>query len=466
MAAKKHFNVGDLIWAKMKGFPFWPGRIAKPPTDARSSAPKKTRHYVFFFGSENHAWIKDQNIVHHSEEMLQSASTKKKSNSLKLAIKQITKEAPKNAKLLVKAKKSLKKSREVSASGTEKKIAKYKKKVQRMKVKTESPKVRKKVLSKRRVISSRFTRRELQPGPTRNLHEPRPSDKKIGFIGLGKMGKTLVKHLLTSNHMVTIYDTTFNNCRDFIQFGVTIALTPDDVVQMCDIIFCCVSDSEAVKRVVFGNDGILSGLERSPPGSKGYVEMTTMDSTTSIEIAEAITSKGGRYLQATLCGTTTMAENGSLLILSAGDQQVFIDCNTCFCSFSGIARLLSYDVGCLSKINIINNMLIGISHVALAECLTFVERCNLNPDLFMDIVENSQLGSPLLAHIGESLLSRAFPNDTSAVKRQQKDLQLALSLDTNGELKMFVTAMANELFKRAKRDHYSDVYDVYTMANY
>ncbi|KAF8785510.1 putative oxidoreductase GLYR1 like protein [Argiope bruennichi] len=438
MAAKKHFNVGDLIWAKMKGFPFWPGRIAKPPTDARSSVPKKAQHYI------------------------------KISNKA-------------NAKYVVKAKESPKKSREVSTNVIEKKIAQE----QRMKEKTESPKVRKKVLPKRcatdefqkkkifpprklskrptedfselikntppnlnhncitdiRLLdqqqhhptttctSSRIATRdnfELLPCPTRNLHEPneviraknvRPSDKKIGFIGLGKM--------------------------------VQLALTPGVLVEKCDIIFCCVSDPEASKTIVFGNNGVLSGFERSPCGSKGYVEMTTMDPTTSIEIAEAITLKGGRYLEATINGTMEMAEDGTLLILSAGDQELFRNCESYFSTFSRNAHYLSCEVGYGSKMNLILSMLIGVSHVALAEAMTFVKRCNLDPITFLEIIECSPLNSPLIDEIG---LSGVCPNDTSDVKHQQKDLQLAILLDTNGEQKMFVTAIANELFNLAKTD--------------
>ncbi|XP_055946540.1 cytokine-like nuclear factor N-PAC isoform X1 [Argiope bruennichi] len=535
MVAKKDFDIGDLVWAKMKCFPFWPAKIAKPPTDAKSSTPKKAQHYVFFFGSENYAWIQDENIVYHSEEMLQSAN-KKKSTLLKLAIKQITEEAPKKAKSLVKEKESLKKSPEASTSGTEKKVAK----VQRMKMKTESPKVRKKVAPKRRVMdespnrrspplqfserptedysqsinnappnvnhnriaiirpldeqqhrprpppssttthtSSAITRRdyfELQPGPTLDLSEPseaikaknvRPSDKKIGFIGLGMMGQRLVKNLLTSNHKVTIWNRTPEKCVEFAKVGAVIAQTPGDVVEKCDIIFCCVSGPEASKSLVFGNCGILSGLERSSPGSKGYVEMTTMDPTTSIEIAEAITHKGGRYLEAPISGSRKMAEDGTLLILGAGDRELFTYCESCFFALSKNAYYLSCDVGSGSKMNLILSMLVGVSHAALAEAMALVERSGLSQTNFLEILELSPLNSPLLTDKGQAMLSRLFTTNSS-LKYQQKDLNLALSLGNSVSQPMLITAAANELFKHAKLLRYSDhdVSAVYLGAKY
>ncbi|KAF8785094.1 putative oxidoreductase GLYR1 like protein [Argiope bruennichi] len=473
MASKKYFDIGDLVWAKMKSFPFWPAKIVNPPTDTKYSALKKARHYVFFFGSENYAWIQDQNIVHHSEEMLQTASNKKQSNGLKLAIKQIIEEAPKKAKSLAKEKESP----EVSTSGTEKKTAE----VQRMKRKTESPRVRKKAAPKRRIVDGTANKRtysvtrhgyvEPELGPVINLHEPnetvrvkdvRPSKAKIGFIGLGMMGQRLAKNLLITNHKVTVWNRTFEKCIDFARGGASFALSPCDVVQKCDIIFCCVSDSKASKSVVFGHRGILAGLERSPRGSKGYVEMTTMDPTTSIEIAEAITNKGGRYLEAAITGSLEMAEGGALLVLSAGNRELFLKCKSCFFAFSDNAYHLSCDVGKGFKMRLIHSALIGVLQAAFAEAMVLLERCNVSQINFLEILELGPLYSRLISEKGRFFLqSRSFPTDNS-LKYQQKDLQLALSLDTDGKQPMLITAAANEIFKRAKFNNYSDVYALYS----
>ncbi|GFQ67004.1 putative oxidoreductase GLYR1 homolog [Trichonephila clavata] len=96
MVAKKDFEIGDLVWAKMKNFPFWPARITLPPIvlekdfysakglqKKRSSTPRKAQHYVFFFGTKNYAWILDENIVPHSVEMLHNVSRKKSTSYVK-----------------------------------------------------------------------------------------------------------------------------------------------------------------------------------------------------------------------------------------------------------------------------------------------------------------------------------------------------------------------------------------------
>ncbi|KAF8791062.1 putative oxidoreductase GLYR1 like protein [Argiope bruennichi] len=522
MAAKKDFNIGDLVWAKMKCFPFWPAKIVEPPTDKKST-PKKARHYVFFFGSKNYAWIQDENIVHHSEEMLQSTSSRKKSTLLKLAIKQITEDAPKQTKLLVKQKKSPEKSPEASTSGTQNKIAK----VQRKEGKTESQKVRKKVVPKRRAMdeseyertsppqklserpaedfsdlinntppnlnykriavirpleehtpppttaaapphtSSGITSRgyyELLPLPTFDLSAPSPtvvsrrvipSDKEIGFIGLGMMGQRLVKNLLTCRHKVTVWNRTPEKCMPFTKIGAQLAQTPSDVVEKCDIIICCVSGPEASKSLVFGNCGILSGLDKSPPGSKSYVEMTTLDPTTSLDIAEAISRKGGRYLEAPFNGSRENAEDGNLLIMSAGDKEVFVSCESCFFTLAKNAYYLGDEVGTGSKMNLILRMFMGVSSAGLAESMALVQHCKLSQINFMEIIELGPVSSSLLLEKGQAIMSRCFQTNNT-LKYQQRDITLALALDNGHGQPMSVTTAANEVFKRAKRQKYSD----------
>ncbi|PRD18136.1 UNVERIFIED_CONTAM: glyr1, partial [Trichonephila clavipes] len=92
MESQTNFENGDLVWAKMKNYPFWPAKIVSPPTG--KEMPKKKsgkKHYVFFFGTEDYAFIAYENIVPHSDEMLNKVS-KKKSYSLSKAIEDIVKE--------------------------------------------------------------------------------------------------------------------------------------------------------------------------------------------------------------------------------------------------------------------------------------------------------------------------------------------------------------------------------------
>jgi 3-hydroxyisobutyrate dehydrogenase-like beta-hydroxyacid dehydrogenase len=98
------------------------------------------------------------------------------------------------------------------------------------------------------------------------------------------------------------------------------------VIAECDITFSCVADPQVAKDMVFGNCGVLSEITTV----KGYVEMTGIDADTSQDIAEAINLKGGRYLEAQVQGSKDEAQDGTLVVLVAGDRSLFDDCQSCF----------------------------------------------------------------------------------------------------------------------------------------
>ncbi|GFV27459.1 putative oxidoreductase GLYR1 [Trichonephila clavipes] len=149
-----------------------------------------------------------------------------------------------------------------------------------------------------------------------------PTKKKIGFLGLGKMGQRIVKNLLISRHTVNIWNRTKNKCKVFVEAGAIACKSPAEVVKNSDIIFNCVSDVFAVKTILFCPDGVLKGLENSCTNEKifkGFVEMSTIGLESSLEIAAHINDRGDKYLEACMTGTRTSANLGELFILASGD---------------------------------------------------------------------------------------------------------------------------------------------------
>ena len=108
------------------------------------------------------------------------------------------------------------------------------------------------------------------------------------------------------------------------------AASAAEVVSASDVTFSCVSDPSALKEVVFGNCGALQGIAEG----KGYVDMSTVDVETCLEVAEAVTSRGGRFLEAPLCGSKQAAKRGCLTVLASGDKSLYDDCQSCFNAIS------------------------------------------------------------------------------------------------------------------------------------
>ncbi|CAH0719306.1 unnamed protein product, partial [Brenthis ino] len=253
-------------------------------------------------------------------------------------------------------------------------------------------------------------------------------------------------------------------CKDFEKVGATIAVTPCDVVEEADITFSCVADPQAAKEMVFGNCGVLHcpSLE-----GKGYVEMTSIDADTSHDIVEAISGKGGRYLEAQIQGSKTQAEEGTLIILAAGDRTLFDDCQSCFKAMSKNSFYLGSEIGNASKMNSVLQVVCGVSLAALAEGLALADRAGLSQADLLDVLALTPLASPHLILKGRAMIESSYSTH-QPLTHMQKDLKLALGLGDALEQSLPLTATTNEIFKHAKRLGYAnhDVAAVYIRARF
>lgn len=280
----------------------------------------------------------------------------------------------------------------------------------------------------------------------------RASSLKFGFIGLGLMGQRLVKNLINSGHSVTIWNRTPGKCKEFTKAGATQATTPADVICASDITFSCLSDPHAVKEIVFGNCGVLSDIR----SGKGYVELSTLDPDTNNDISEAIVTRGGRYLAASIISNgKQQAEEGNLTVVLAGDKTLFEDCSSCFEAMSNHTFYLGGAVGDASKMGLVISMLIGNMIGSLAESMALADRTGLSQKDLLEIFSLSPLNCATLLSKGKAMIEGGFPTEMP-LNHMQKDLRLALQLAEEFEHPLPITASTNEVFKHAKHLGYSD----------
>ncbi|GFY74481.1 hypothetical protein TNIN_7811 [Trichonephila inaurata madagascariensis] len=351
------FNIGDLVWAKRKHYPFWPAKIVSPPTvkkraytvkkiqKKKSSTLRKPHHYVFFFGTENWAWISDENIVPHSEEMFNKV-TKKKSASYVKAINKIIEESGSVAELKPKLKKIQKPSRRSDDCST----------------RISSNRSLQVTVSKPIDVQSMDVSPELK-----ELFRK----MKVGFIISGMIGQVLVKKLLNVGHNVSVYNQTPEECKESVDAGAHQFSSLTDLVSNCHIVFSLLSGPEAVKSIVLGNGGILQALEKCEANANcfDYVELTSINLGTLLETAAAINSKGGKYLAAPISGSLTDAENSELLVRVAGDLEFFHICSVYFSVMSQNVVYLGPDIRKAINLNLISKMVEGATSAALRKSM-------------------------------------------------------------------------------------------------
>ncbi|XP_028644193.1 putative oxidoreductase GLYR1 [Grammomys surdaster] len=277
-----------------------------------------------------------------------------------------------------------------------------------------------------------------------------PTDKKIGFLGLGLMGSGIVSNLLKMGHTVTVWNRTAEKCDLFIQEGARLGRTPAEVVSTCDITFACVSDPKAAKDLVLGPSGVLQGIR---PG-KCYVDMSTVDADTVTELAQVIVSRGGRFLEAPVSGNQQLSNDGMLVILAAGDRGLYEDCSSCFQAMGKTSFFLG-EVGNAAKMMLIVNMVQGSFMATIAEGLTLAQVTGQSQQTLLDILNQGQLASIFLDQKCQNILQGNFKPDFY-LKYIQKDLRLAIALGDAVNHPTPMAAAANEVYKRAKALDQSD----------
>ncbi|GFR16208.1 putative oxidoreductase GLYR1 homolog [Trichonephila clavata] len=183
--------------------------------------------------------------------------------------------------------------------------------------------------------------------------------------------------------------------------------------------------------------------------------MTSIDSDTSQVIAEAISERGGRYLEAPITGSLSAAEEGTLLIICAGDLELFKSCETCFFSTAKNTLHMNCDVGSASKMNLIHSMLMSTSNAVLAEQMVVLERNNIPKSKLLDVIQLDSISCPLFSESGRAIVDQNFSTNTS-LKYQQQNLHMALALSSSYAQPLRMASASNELYKATKSLGYSE----------
>uniref|UniRef100_A0A669F2J6 Cytokine-like nuclear factor N-PAC n=1 Tax=Oreochromis niloticus TaxID=8128 RepID=A0A669F2J6_ORENI len=477
--ATVHLRIGDLVWGKLGRYPPWPGKIVSPPKDLKKPRGKKC-HFVKFFGTEDHAWIKVEQLkpYHaHKEEMIKINKGKRFQQAVD-AVEDFLKKA--KGKEQVSEYVSFFLLKDLADSDPEPSTVerlgagpgsgfKWESSV------GERPPPTKPCLDF--YLTLIFGRWDfficLVPVSMISTNLPlivqvtgstsiqaadstaingsiTPTDKRIGFLGLGLMGSGIVSNLLKMGHIVTVWNRTAEKCDLFIQEGARLGRTPAEVASMCDITFSCVSDPKAARDLVLGPSGVLQGIR---PG-KCYVEMSTVDPETITELSQVITSRGGRFLEAPVAGSQQLSNDGMLVILAAGDRTVYEDCSSCFQAMGKTSFFLG-EAGNAARMMLILNMVQGSFMATIAEGLTLAQATGQSQQTFLDILCQGQMASTFVDQKCQNILQGNFKPDYY-LKHIQKDLRLAISMGDMANHPTPMAAAANEVYKRAKALDQSD----------
>ncbi len=273
---------------------------------------------------------------------------------------------------------------------------------------------------------------------------------RIGFLGLGIMGKAMALNLVKAGFEVTVWNRNPSKCAELVEQGAKQADSPKELAANCDISFAMVADPEAALAICLGPDGVAAGIGEG----RGYVDMSTVDDATSQAIDKAITEAGGRFLEAPVSGTKKPAEDGTLVILAAGDKSLYDDALPAFKVMGKMSPYLG-EVGQGAKMKLVVNMIMGGMLSIFSEGMALALKSGLDAQQLSEVLDAGAIANPMFKTKGPMLLAEDY-RTSFPLKHMQKDLRLALALGDKLDLALPTAAITNEAFKQARKAGYAD----------
>jgi 2-hydroxy-3-oxopropionate reductase len=227
--------------------------------------------------------------------------------------------------------------------------------------------------------------------------------KKIGFVGLGIMGKPMSKNLLKAGHSLVVYDIMSAAVDEVVKAGAEKGASPKDVAAKADAIITMLPNSPQVQEVVLGKDGLIEAMK---PGSI-LIDMSSIAPLVSREVAAALAKKKIRMLDAPVSGGEPKAVDGTLSIMVGGAQADF-DEFLLVLKAMGASVVLCGEIGAGNVTKLANQIVVAANIAAVSEALVLATKAGVNPDLVYQAIRGGLAGSTVMDAKAPMMMSRNF----------------------------------------------------------
>ena len=279
--------------------------------------------------------------------------------------------------------------------------------------------------------------------------------RKIGFIGLGLMGRPMSMNLLKAGHTVTVWNRTAVRASELVAAGAKLAKSPREVAEASEILFTIVSDPPALEEVLWGHegksDGALSGLR---PGSI-YVDSSTISPVLARKIAEACSERNARFLDAPVTGGDWGAREGNLVFMIGGDAETLRAVEPVL----GVMGKKWFHLGpngAGQTIKLAMNGILALQVGVMAEALAIVKKAGLSEPQLIEVMQASMARSGVL-DVKAPLMVKADYKPSFPLRLMHKDLGLLLDLGNQLGVSLPTTAAAREVYSYVKGEAKEDL---------
>ena len=264
--------------------------------------------------------------------------------------------------------------------------------------------------------------------------------EKIGFIGLGIMGRPMAKNLLKAGFSLTVWNRSRPGIDALVAEGAEEAGSPRGVAERSSVVITILGDSADTEQVALGERGVIEGAHEGLV----HIDMSTISPAVTRSLAARYADAGGEMLDAPVSGGEQGAIDATLSIMAGGKQDVFERCRPLFEAL-GSTIVYCGPSGAGQIVKLCNQVIVALNNLAMSEALVLAAKAGVPPATMLEAVRAGAASSWALHNLAPRVLSGDF-RPGFKIAHQQKDLRLALELAHQGSTPLPGTALVHQLF--------------------
>ena len=271
------------------------------------------------------------------------------------------------------------------------------------------------------------------------------SATRVGFIGLGRMGRPMSLNILKKGFPLTVSNRSRGVVDDLAGQGATPAATPAEVAAQAEIVCLCLPVPATIEEVVLGPDGVREGIK---PGSV-VLDFSTIGPSTCRQVAAALQEQNVAYVDAPVSGGTTGAEAGTLTIMVGGERQEY---ERVLPVLQAVGKKIVYagPVGAGAVVKLMNQLLVGINLAGAAEAMVLGTKAGVDPQLLYDTISSATGNSFQLQRCFPDLIFKGDFTNMFSVDLLHKDLALGVDVGKENRVRLLLGALALQVFEEAR----------------
>ena len=266
---------------------------------------------------------------------------------------------------------------------------------------------------------------------------------KIGIIGTGMLGEAVGLHLLDSGYSVSVYNRTKSKTKNLEEKGADVAELPSVVAESSDLIITCVKDADAVKQVLFGQNGVVSGKH----DDMTVADMSTINPNAAKEISKKLHDEGIKSIEIPVMGGPNVAIDGKLVLMASGDKESFERFSKVFNTIAN-KRFFLGESGSAHSIKLAMNLQISLLALSLSEGIMLTKKAGFDPEIFLEILNSTYFSTGMSQNKAFKMIKDEY-QPTFTLKNMKKDLDTIIASAKDFDAKLPIAERANEIYKQA-----------------